>query len=82
MGMNFELPDDLNDHIQSLDRFIRSDILPLQHADDNNRFFDHRREYSRTDWEQNGNPSAAWEDLLSEYLFYFCFISPTSINLP
>lgn len=66
MMMNFDLPDDLNNYLESLDRFIQSDILPLQHAHDNNRFFDHRREYSRTDWKQNGIPSTEWEQLLSE----------------
>lgn len=65
--MNFDLPDDLNNYLASLDCFIQSDILPLQHAHDNNRFFDHRREYSRTDWKQNGTPSTEWEQLLSEF---------------
>lgn len=46
--MNFELPSDLRAYIVKLDRFIVAQILPFQHKDDNNRFFDHRREPSRT----------------------------------
>lgn len=64
--MNFDLPDGLKNYIQSIDTFINSTILPLQHSDDNNRFFDHRREYARTDWENKGNPRPEWEKLLSE----------------
>jgi alkylation response protein AidB-like acyl-CoA dehydrogenase len=64
--MNFDLPSDLQAHLESIDSFIHSTILPLQHSDDNNRFFDHRREYTRTDWENNGNPRREWEDLLGQ----------------
>ncbi|KAL4869488.1 hypothetical protein BDV12DRAFT_208573 [Aspergillus spectabilis] len=64
--MNFDYPPDLVAHISSLDKFIHSTILPLQHADDNNRFFDHRREYARTDWEAGGLPRKEWEELLSK----------------
>ncbi|KAJ5682117.1 uncharacterized protein N7477_002057 [Penicillium maclennaniae] len=64
--MNFDLPQDLQSHLHSIDFFIKSTILPLQHSNDNNRFFDHRREYTRTDWERNGNPRAEWEDLLNQ----------------
>ncbi|KAL5334498.1 acyl-CoA dehydrogenase/oxidase [Aspergillus crustosus] len=64
--MNFDYPPDLVEHISSLDKFIHSTILPLQHADDNNRFFDHRREYARTNWEAGGLPRKEWEDLLNK----------------
>ena len=30
------------------------------------RFFDHRREWARTDFEAGGIPSQEWEDLLAE----------------
>lgn len=63
--MNFDLPDDLHAHLRSIDAFIDSTILPLQHSQDNNRFFDHRREHARTDWENHGNPRPEWEELLS-----------------
>ena len=47
--MDFTLPEDLQHYLAELDEFIEREILPLQMADDNNRFFDHRREDSRTD---------------------------------
>ncbi|PLB37495.1 acyl-CoA dehydrogenase family protein [Aspergillus candidus] len=64
--MNFDLPPDLVAHLGSLDAFINEKILPLQHADDNNRFFDHRREFARTDLSNGGLPTAEWEQLLSQ----------------
>lgn len=64
--MNFDLPEELKNYLQSIDSFINHTVLPLQHKDDNNRFFDHRREHSRTDWENQGNPRPEWERLLSE----------------
>ncbi|KAL3487311.1 acyl-CoA dehydrogenase/oxidase [Aspergillus germanicus] len=66
MAMNFEYPPDLVAHIDRIDKFIHETILPLQHADDNNRFFDHRREYARTDWEAGGLPRREWEELLNK----------------
>lgn len=65
-SMNFEYPPDLVAHLASIDQFITSTILPLQHADDNNRFFDHRREYARTNWDAGGLPRKEWEELLSK----------------
>ncbi|KAF7715051.1 Uncharacterized protein PECH_003521 [Penicillium ucsense] len=64
--MNFELPKELVHYIESIELFVEKEILPLQHADDNNRFFDHRREHSRTDWDHDGNPRPEWEDLLNQ----------------
>ena len=37
------------------------DIAPLQAQDDNDRFFDHRREDARTDWDRGGLPNEEWE---------------------
>jgi alkylation response protein AidB-like acyl-CoA dehydrogenase len=65
-SMSFSIPDDLKEYLADLDAFIESTILPLQHKDDNNRFFDHRREHARTDWDAGGLPRKEWEDLLSE----------------
>jgi alkylation response protein AidB-like acyl-CoA dehydrogenase len=62
--MNFDLPLDLKAYISRLDTFINTTILPLQHSNDNNRFFDHRRESSRTQWDNQGLPTQEWEDLL------------------
>ncbi|KAI1339891.1 butyryl-CoA dehydrogenase [Xylariaceae sp. FL0016] len=64
--MNFELPLDLQEYIAKLDSFIRRKILPIQYKDDNNRFFDHRREPSRTQWDNGGLPTPEWEVLLTE----------------
>lgn len=64
--MNFDIPTPLADYLIELDAFIEAEILPLQMRDDNNRFFDHRREFARTDWDNGGVPSQAWEDLLHE----------------
>lgn len=65
--MNFDVPPTLLTHLQSLDSFIHSKVLPLQHSNDNNRFFDHRREHARTDWEHDGIPRKEWEELLRMY---------------
>lgn len=62
--MSFSLPPDLVAYIQSLDDFIAKEITPLQNQDDNNRFFDHRREHARTDWDNQGLPREDWERLL------------------
>lgn len=64
--MDFNLPDELQAYISRLHAFIEQTILPLQHKDDNNRFFDHRREPSRTQWHNQGLPTPEWEALLSQ----------------
>jgi alkylation response protein AidB-like acyl-CoA dehydrogenase len=65
-AMNFSLPPDLVQYLKNLDNFIDLKITPLQHKNDNNRFFDHRREHARTDWDNDGLPRAEWEELLGE----------------
>ena len=64
--MDFDIPADIQATLDGLDAFIEAEILPLQHADDNMRFFDHRREWARTDFDNDGVPRAEWEALLSE----------------
>ena len=64
--MNFDLPEGLQEYLDELDQFIENEILPLQMENDNNRFFDHRREDARTNWEEGGRPSEDWEALLAE----------------
>ena len=64
--MNFDIPADLRDYLAELDDFIEREIKPLEEADDNIRFFDHRREDARTDWERGGLPNEAWEELMAE----------------
>ncbi|MHC2341004.1 acyl-CoA dehydrogenase [Bradyrhizobium barranii subsp. barranii] len=62
--MDFSLPADLVAYLGELDRFIEREIKPLEQADDNIRFFDHRREWARTDFENGGLPRHEWEALL------------------
>ncbi|VWX50230.1 acyl-CoA dehydrogenase family protein [Novosphingobium sp. 9U] len=64
--MNFDLPQDLLNFLDELDHFIATQIRPLEAKDDNVRFFDHRREYARTDFENGGLPRHEWEALLDE----------------
>jgi acyl-CoA dehydrogenase len=64
--MDFELPQDLKAYLAELDAFIAAEIRPLEQVDDNIRFFDHRREHARTDWDNDGLPRHEWEDLLRQ----------------
>ena len=64
--MDFALPEDLVAYLAELDAFIDAKIKPLQAKDDNERFFDHRREHARTDWDNQGLPRKDWEELLGE----------------
>src|SRR5678815_2397052 len=64
--MDFSLPADLVNYLARLDAFIAAEIAPLQAQDDNQRFFDHRREWARTDFEGGGLPRREWEELLAE----------------
>jgi acyl-CoA dehydrogenase len=64
--MDFAIPADLQAYLAELDAFIAAEIAPLQAQDDNERFFDHRREYARTDFENQGLPRHEWEQLLVE----------------
>lgn len=64
--MDFTLPAELTARLAELDFFIEREIVPLQEQDDNQRFFDHRREWARTDFENGGVPRREWEELLGE----------------
>ncbi|MFQ3594710.1 MAG: acyl-CoA dehydrogenase family protein [Sphingomonadaceae bacterium] len=64
--MDFDLPEDLRAYLAELDAFIEAEIRPLEQQDDNIRFFDHRREWARTDFDNGGLPRKEWEDLLRE----------------
>lgn len=64
--MNFDLPPELIAYLAELDAFIEREIVPLQAQDDNERFFDHRREWARTDFDNGGLPRPEWEALLGE----------------
>jgi len=64
--MDFAIPQDLQDYLVELDAFIEAEIKPLEQQDDNIRFFDHRREHARTNWDAGGLPREEWEELLRE----------------
>jgi acyl-CoA dehydrogenase len=64
--MDFEIPAETVELIARIDAFIEAEIKPLQAQDDNERFFDHRREHARTDWDNGGVPRREWELLLAE----------------
>lgn len=61
-----EIPEELQQLLGELDDFIESEVRPLEESNDNIRFFDHRREDARTDWERGGLPNDEWEDLLHQ----------------
>jgi alkylation response protein AidB-like acyl-CoA dehydrogenase len=63
--MNFDIPTELAKYLQQLDEFIESEIRPLEREGDNIRFFDHRREWARTDFDNQGLPRPEWESLLN-----------------
>lgn len=64
--MSFSIPPEIERYLLELDAFIEAEIRPLEQQDDNIRFFDHRREHARTDWDHQGLPRPEWEALLEE----------------
>jgi acyl-CoA dehydrogenase len=64
--VDFSLPPELQAYLSELDEFIEREIKPLERQDDNIRFFDHRREWARTDWDRGGLPRKEWEELLGK----------------
>lgn len=64
--MDFDIPQEIADYLIVLDEFVEAEIKPLEQQDDNIRFFDHRREWARTDFENGGLPRPEWEELLRE----------------
>ncbi len=64
--MDFEIPAEITAKLAQLDAFIEREIKPLENRDDNVRFFDHRREWARTDFDNDGQPRPEWEALLGE----------------
>jgi acyl-CoA dehydrogenase len=62
--VDFTLPDHLPGVLDEIDAFIEREIKPLER--ENMQYFDQRREYARTDWDNGGIPARAWEDLLDE----------------
>jgi acyl-CoA dehydrogenase len=62
--VDFNLPAHLPGLLAEMDAFIEAEIKPLER--DHIQYFDQRREYARTDWDNGGTPRRAWEDLLGE----------------
>jgi acyl-CoA dehydrogenase len=62
--MDFTLPAEITAKLAELDAFIQAQIKPLER--EHMQFFDHRREYARTDWENDGRPRAEWRALIEE----------------
>jgi alkylation response protein AidB-like acyl-CoA dehydrogenase len=59
-----DVPAELQDFIARLDDFIEREIRPLE--EENIQFFDHRREYARTDFENDGVHRTEWLEVLAE----------------
>ena len=62
--MDFELPKEITAKLAEIDAFNQREIKPLEQ--ENIQFFDHRREYARTDWDRDGQPREEWNDLIAE----------------
>ena len=62
--MDFTIPSEIVAYLAELDAFIERDIAPLER--EHPQYFDHRREHARTDWDDDGKPRRAWEELLAE----------------
>jgi acyl-CoA dehydrogenase len=62
--VDFEIPADIRAKLAELDAFIEREIAPLER--EHPEYFDHRREFARTDWENGGRPRREWEELLAE----------------
>jgi alkylation response protein AidB-like acyl-CoA dehydrogenase len=59
--MNYGLPDETTELITAIDEFVEEELKPLE--EDNPEFFNHRREASRTNWD-DGTPTKEWKHLL------------------
>jgi alkylation response protein AidB-like acyl-CoA dehydrogenase len=66
VDLTAEIPAEIAAVIEEIDAFIEAEIRPLEQKGDNARFFDHRREIARTDFDLGGIPGTEWEDLLIE----------------
>jgi acyl-CoA dehydrogenase len=62
--MDCSVPQDVTDFITRLDAFIEAEIKPIEA--DNPEYFDHRREFSRTDLERGGIATREWREIMYE----------------
>jgi alkylation response protein AidB-like acyl-CoA dehydrogenase len=57
---------DIGTLLEQIDVFIERELVALQ--EENPQYFDHRREFARTDVERGGAPVREWEELLVEMM--------------
>ena len=62
--MDWSIPEDVTTFLAELDDFIDTRIKPIEEA--NPEYFDHRREFARTDVERGGVPTRRWREIMSE----------------
>ncbi|MCW2816130.1 MAG: putative acyl-CoA dehydrogenase [Nocardioides sp.] len=62
--MDLDIPADVTTFVAELNAFIDAEIKPIEEA--NPEYFDHRREFSRTDVERGGIPTRRWREILHE----------------
>jgi acyl-CoA dehydrogenase len=62
--LDFDIPEDIQRKLHEIDAFVERELVPLEKA--HPQFFDHRREFARTDWERGGIPAREYEDLVLE----------------
>jgi len=62
--MEWSIPADVEQFIKDLHAFIIKEIKPLEA--EYPQFFDHRREFTRTDLERGGIPTRQWRELMAE----------------
>ena len=62
--MDLTIPADVIKLLAAIDEFIDRELAPIQDA--NPEFFDHRREFTRTDVDRGGAPTARWHELLAQ----------------
>lgn len=62
--MAFQEKQEVDELLARIDAFIDAEIVPLQV--EYPEFFDHRKEFSRTDVEAGGVPTAKWHEILAE----------------
>jgi len=62
--LEWSIPEDVTELLSSIDEFIDRELAPIEAA--NPEFFDHRREFSRTDVQRGGIPTERWRELLAQ----------------
>ncbi len=76
--MNFQMPAEITAKLAELDAFVEAEIKPLER--ENIQYFDHRREWARTDWENDGRMNLQWRAVVAAPLVTIKCVS-TSLAL-